>query len=64
MNGYGYLVPANTKKSLLNTISVLLKKFAKRLENIDSKLNECKNMDTYRLYGELITSNLFQYPPI
>lgn len=51
----------NTKKSLLNTISVLLKKFAKRLENIDSKLNECKNMDTYRLYGELITSNLYKY---
>ena len=51
----------NTKKSLLNTISVLLKKLSKRLENIDSKLNECKNMDTYRLYGELITSNLYKY---
>ena len=45
----------------MNTISVLLKKYSKRLDNIEAKLKECKNMDTYRLYGELITSNLYRY---
>lgn len=50
-----------TKNSLLNTIAILLKKYSKRLENMNAKLNECKNMDTYQLYGELITSNLYQY---
>lgn len=49
------------KNSLLNIITVLLKKYSKRLENINSKLTECKSMDIYRLYGELITSNLYKY---
>lgn len=51
----------STKNSLLKTISNLLKKYSKRLENINAKLNDCKNMDIYKLYGELITSNLYQY---
>ena len=47
---------------MLNLILGLLKKYEKRLFNIDSKLLECKNMDIYRLYGELITSNLYKIP--
>ena len=39
-----------------------LKKYEKRLENIDEKLDECKNMDKYKLYGELITANLYRIP--
>ena len=39
-----------------------MKKYEKRLENIDNKLLECSNMDKFRLYGELITSNLYQIP--
>ena len=52
----------NYRNSMLNLILGLLKKYEKRLFNIDSKLLECKNMDTYRLYGELITSNLYKIP--
>lgn len=30
------------------------------MQNINEKLEECKNMNTYRLYGELITANLYK----
>lgn len=52
----------NYRNSMLNLILGLLKKYEKRLFNIDSKLLECKNMNIYRLYGELITSNLYKIP--
>ena len=37
-----------------------LKKYTKRLSNINQKLEECNKMDTYKLYGELITANLYK----
>ena len=37
-----------------------LKKYQKRLANIDKKLQECKDKDKYKLYGELITANLYK----
>ena len=52
----------NYRNTLLNIILSTLKKYEKRLENIDIKLEECKNMDKYKLYGELITANLYQIP--
>ena len=52
----------NFKNSLLNLILSTLKKYEKRLDNIDDKLLECKNMDKYKLYGELITANLYKIP--
>ena len=52
----------NYRNSLLNLILATLKKYEKRLQNIDNKLIECDNKDTYRLYGELITSNLYKIP--
>ena len=52
----------NYKNSMLNLILSTLKKYEKRLVNIDKKLTECENMDKYRLYGELITSNLYKIP--
>lgn len=45
-----------TLKLILN----VLKKYNTRLSNIQSKLNECDNMDIYKLYGELITANLYR----
>ena len=39
---------------------VYLKKYQKRLQNINKKLKECENKETYQLYGELITSNLYR----
>ena len=50
----------NKKNSLLNIVSQTLKKHKKRLENINKKLEECHQMDKYKLYGELITSNLYK----
>ena len=47
----------NYRNSILHLILATLKKYEKRLENIDAKLSECNNMDQFRLYGELITSN-------
>ncbi len=50
----------NYKNSILNLILATLKKYEKRLVNIDNKLTECDKMDMFRLYGELITSNLYK----
>lgn len=52
----------NYRNSILHLILATLKKYEKRLENIDNKLSECNNMDKFRLYGELITSNLYRIP--
>lgn len=49
------------KNSLLMMLKEQLKKYSKRLENINNKLKDCNNMDNYRLYGELITSNLYRF---
>ena len=36
------------------------KKYNNRLISINSKLKECDEMDKYKLYGELITANLYR----
>ncbi len=50
----------NYRNSMLKLILDTLKNIKKRLQNINEKLEECKNMNTYRLYGELITANLYK----
>lgn len=50
----------NHKENTLKIILNAKQKYNKRLININRKLEECKNMDTYRLYGELITANLYK----
>ena len=49
---------SNTLRSLLEKI----RKLSDKLKNIDSKLKECSKMETYKLYGELIISNLYRIP--
>ena len=55
-------------KTYRNSISKLildtLKKYNKRLLHINEKLKECDHMDIYKLYGELITANLYRLPNI
>lgn len=51
---------ANYRNNVLKLILNILKKYKKRLYNINSKLNECADMDNYKLYGELITANLYK----
>lgn len=48
------------KNTILKLILGNLKKYNKRLINIDAKLKECKDMDKYKLYGELIIANLYK----
>jgi len=51
---------SNVSKMILD----IYNKYNKRLVNINEKLKECNNMQTYRLYGELITANLYKIPNI
>lgn len=46
----------NVLKLVLNYVG----KIKDRIHNIDTKLKECDKMDLYKLYGELITSNLYR----
>lgn len=50
------------KNSVLKLLLAHLVKYEKRLKNINDKLQECKEMDTFRIYGELLTANLYQAP--
>lgn len=52
----------NYRNTLLKLILDTLKKYNKRLSNINEKLKECENMEKYRIYGELITANLYKIP--
>lgn len=48
------------RNDILKVVLSQLKKCTKKLDNINSKLNECNKMDEYKLFGELITSNLYR----
>lgn len=51
----------NYRNSLLKLILATLQKYDKRLLHINEKLKECENMENYRMYGELITANLYRF---
>ena len=48
------------RNSVLKLILNELKKYTKRLSNMNQKLEECNLKEQYRIYGELITANLYQ----
>ena len=50
----------NSRNSILKLILDILKKYHNRLISINSKLEECDDMDKYKIYGELITANLYR----
>lgn len=50
----------NYRNTVLKLILNTLKKYNQRLLNINNKLESCENMDKYKLYGELITANLYK----
>lgn len=49
------------KNNLLKLVLTTLSKIKKKLVNINQKIEDCKNMDTYKLYGELITANMYMF---
>ena len=51
----------NYRNTLLKLILNVLHKYDKRLMHINTKLKDCDNMDTFRIYGELITANLYKF---
>lgn len=50
----------NFRNEILKVVLSALKKTTKKLDNINNKLSECNKMNKYKLYGELITSNLYR----
>ena len=48
------------RNSLLKLILNKVKKLNNKLTNVNKKLAECNNMDTYKLYGELIVNNMYK----
>ena len=48
------------RNSILKLVQATLKKITKKLSNINNKLKECDGKETYRLYGEIITANLYK----
>ena len=48
------------RDSLLQFLLSTLNKYKKRLNHINEKLKNCDNMNLYRLYGELLTANLYK----
>lgn len=48
------------RNSVLKLILNELKKYTKRLNNMNQKLEECNKKEQYRIYGELITANLYR----
>ena len=53
----------NSRNNLLKIVSASLKKIYKKLEKINLKLKECDEKDKFRLYGELLTANLYKINP-
>lgn len=49
------------RNTLLKLVDGTLKRITKKLNNINSKLKECTNKDVFKLYGELITANLYKF---
>lgn len=53
------LIFSEYRKNLSKLVLLTLKKVNQKLININKKLKECENIDTYKLYGELLTANLY-----
>lgn len=48
------------RNNILKLILLTLKKYKSRISSISKKLEECNNRDLYKLYGELIITNLYR----
>lgn len=49
------------RNSILKLVEGTLKKITRKLSNINSKLKECSNKDVFKLYGELLTANMYKF---
>lgn len=49
------------RNTILKLVDGTLKKITKKLNNINTKLKECNEKDIFKLYGELITANMYKF---
>ena len=60
---YSYILTKKTfteaKRKLLNALSATVKKLEKRLATINQKLFDCRDMESVKRKGELITANIY-----
>ena len=50
----------NYRNSLLKIINGTLDKLTRKLDNINSKILACQDMDKYKTYGELLIANIYR----
>ena len=50
----------NYRNDLLKVINYTLDKITRKLDNINSKISSCKNMEKYKIYGELLIANIYR----
>lgn len=50
----------NYRNSLLKILDNTLDKLTKKLYNINEKIEVCKSMDKYKIYGELLIANIYK----
>lgn len=55
------LIFSTYRNNLLKLVLSKLSKIKKKLFNINQKIEDCKNMEKYKLYGELITANMYKF---
>ncbi len=50
----------NYRNNLLKIINGTLDKLTRKLDNINSKIETCQNMEKYKVYGELLIANIYR----
>ena len=50
----------NYRNNLLKVINGTLDKLTRKLDNINAKIESCKNMEQYKTYGELLIANIYR----
>lgn len=50
----------NYRNNLLKVINNTLDKITKKLDNINNKIEACKDMNKYKVYGELLIANIYR----
>lgn len=49
------------RNSLLKILNSTLDKILKKMDNINLKIDSCKNLNLYKVYGELLTVNIYRF---
>ncbi len=49
------------RNNMLKVLSGTLDKLTNKLNNINTKIDSCSNMDKFKLYGELLITNIYRF---